>query len=100
MFFELLFSKSYVMSGGPLASIVPFTRLFYGAHFSLYYQQRQSVEGATIIESSLSMKQGNPLKGLLFALAHYRTFLETIAQAPNCVFPSLMDDTHICEAYE
>jgi len=41
------------------------------------------------------MMQGDPLRGPLFALAHYRTFLKTIVQAPNCVFQSLMDDTHI-----
>jgi hypothetical protein len=36
-------------------------------------------EGVTIIKSSSSIKQVDPLKGLLFALAHYQTFLETIA---------------------
>jgi hypothetical protein len=41
------------------------------------------------------MKQGDPLGGLLFALAHYQTFLKTITQAPKCVFPSLVDDMHI-----
>jgi len=41
------------------------------------------------------MKQGDPLEGLLFALAHYWAFLETIVWAPNYVFPSLVDDTHI-----
>ncbi len=57
MFLELLFLKSYyVMSGGPLVSIVPFTMLFYGAHFSFYYQHGRPMERATIIESSLSMK--------------------------------------------
>jgi hypothetical protein len=36
------------------------------------------MEGVTIVESSSSMKQGDPLKGLLF-VAHYQTFLKTIA---------------------
>jgi hypothetical protein len=36
-----------------------------------------------------------PLKGHLFALAHYWTLLKTIVQAFNCVFQSLMDNTHI-----
>jgi len=44
------------------------------------------VEGVTIIESSLGMKQGDPLGGHLFILAHYGTLLQTIMQAPNCVF--------------
>jgi hypothetical protein len=53
------------------------------------------VEGITIIESSSNKKQGDPLKGPLFTLAHYPTFLQTIAQAPSYVFPSLVDNTHI-----
>ncbi len=80
---------------GTLANIVPFTRFFYDVHPSLYYQHGQNVEGVTIIESSSSTKQGDPLGGPLFVLAHYRTFLETITQAPNYIFPSLTDDTHI-----
>jgi hypothetical protein len=35
------------------------------------------------------MKQGDPLGGPLFALAHYWTPLKTIVEAPNYVFPSL-----------
>jgi hypothetical protein len=53
------------------------------------------VEGVTIIESSLGMRQNDPLKSHLFALAHYQILLKTIAWAPNYVFPSVMDDTHI-----
>ncbi len=37
---------------GPLMSIVPFTMLFCGAHFSLYYQHGQHEKMVTIIESS------------------------------------------------
>jgi hypothetical protein len=53
------------------------------------------MEGIIIIESSLGTRQGDPLRGLLFTLAHYWTFLKTIVWAPNCVFPSLTDDFHI-----
>ncbi len=53
------------------------------------------MEGVTIIESTLGMKQGDPLRGPLFVLAHYRTFLNTITWALSYVFPSLTDDTHI-----
>jgi hypothetical protein len=53
------------------------------------------VEGVTIIESFLGTRQGGLLGGPLFVSAHYRTFLETVACAPNCIFPSLIDDTHI-----
>ncbi len=41
------------------------------------------------------MRHGDPLRGFLFALAHYQALLKTIAQAPSYVFPSLMDNTHV-----
>jgi len=69
-------------------NIVLFTKSFYGAHYSFYHQHEQHKKGIIIIESSSGMKQGDPLNGLLFALAHYQTFLKTIAQTFNCVFPS------------
>jgi hypothetical protein len=51
--------------------------------------------GVSILESSLGMKQGYPLRGPLFALPHYRALLKTIMRALSCVFPSLTDNTHI-----
>jgi hypothetical protein len=42
--------------GGPLASIVPFTKLFYVVCSSFYYQHGQHEEGVTNIESFLGMK--------------------------------------------
>jgi hypothetical protein len=65
------------------------------AHYFLYYQHGRHVEGINIIESSSGMRQGDALGGPLFSLAHYQTLLKTIAWAPNYVFPSLMDNTHI-----
>ncbi len=55
------------------------------------------MEGVTIVESSLGMRQGDPLGGPLFVLAHYWALLKTIVQALNYVFPSQMDNTHIME---
>jgi hypothetical protein len=63
--------------------------LFYGVHSYLYYQHGEHEKRITIIQSFLSTKQGDPLRGFLFALAHYQTFFKTIAQAPNCDFSSL-----------
>jgi hypothetical protein len=53
------------------------------------------VEGVTVIELFLGMKQGDPLGSPLFILAHYQVFLKTIMRTPNYVVPSLVDETHI-----
>jgi hypothetical protein len=55
-FLELLFVNNYVMLGRPLMNFIFFTKLFYGVHSSLYYQDGQHVEGVNIIESSSSTK--------------------------------------------
>jgi hypothetical protein len=41
------------------------------------------------------MKQSDPLRGTIFALAHYRTLLETFVRTFSCVFLSLANNTHI-----
>jgi hypothetical protein len=47
-FFELLL-KYPQDAREPLANIVPFTKLFYGARFSLYYQHGQHEEGSPLL---------------------------------------------------
>jgi hypothetical protein len=42
---------------GFLANIVPFTMLFYGVHFFIYFQHGQYEEGVIIIESFSSTRQ-------------------------------------------
>jgi hypothetical protein len=36
--FQVIIFRELRDAEGPLASIIPFTMLFYGAHYSLYYQ--------------------------------------------------------------
>jgi hypothetical protein len=52
VFLEFIILKKLCDVGGPLANIVPFNKLFYGVHFSLYYQHGQHVERVIVIESS------------------------------------------------
>ncbi len=48
--FRVFIFKELCEVKDPLVSIVPFTRLFYGVHSSLYYQHGWRVEGVIIIE--------------------------------------------------
>jgi len=79
---------------GAFNELCPFYHVLWCTFF-FYYQDDQHVEGVTIIKSSSGTKQGDSLKGHLFALAYYWILLKTIAWAPNCVFPSLANNTHI-----
>jgi hypothetical protein len=51
--------------------------------------------GSPLLSHLHAQGRVTPLGGPLFALAHYQTLLKTIARAPNCVFLSLTNDTHI-----
>jgi hypothetical protein len=95
MFLELLFLENYEMLGDLwwalsllLGCVLVFIPLFTTSMGNMS-------KGFTIIESSSGMRQGDPLHGPLFALAHYWTLLKTIAWTPNYGFPFLMDDTII-----
>jgi hypothetical protein len=54
--FQIVIFKELCDVERPLANIVPFTMLFYGTHFPIYYQHKQHVEGVIIIESSSSTR--------------------------------------------
>jgi hypothetical protein len=54
-----LFFRKLQGVGGPLANIIPSTKLFYDAYFSLYFQHGQHEKGVTIIESSSNTRQGD-----------------------------------------
>ncbi len=55
IFWTIMF-KELCDAEGPLMNIVPFTMLFYGAHYYLYYQHGRHVEGVTNIEPSSGTK--------------------------------------------
>jgi len=60
--FRVVILKKFCDVGEPLASIIPFIKLFYGVHFFLFYQHGQHVKKVNIIEPSSGTKQGDPPK--------------------------------------
>ncbi len=44
---------------------------------------------------SIGTYQGDPLGGPFFALIHFRAFHNLTALFPSCLFPSIVDYTHI-----
>jgi len=54
--FQIVIFKELCDAKGPLASIIPFTGLFYGVHSFIHLQHGWHVEGVIIIESSSGMR--------------------------------------------
>ncbi len=71
----MLFLQSFEMPKDFWQALSPFTMLFFNVHYSFHEQHEQHKEGVTIIESSLGARQGDPLRGPLFAIVCYWTFL-------------------------
>jgi len=49
----------------------------------------------TITSSQSDTQQGEPLGGMLFTLIHFRIFRHIATTHLTCVFPLLVNDTHI-----
>jgi hypothetical protein len=79
MFFKLLFLESCVMFEGLWGTLSPLLGCCMMFIFFLL-PAWATCGGVTIIESYSCTRQGDPLGGPLFILAHYRVFLQTIAR--------------------
>jgi hypothetical protein len=92
---SLLFLKSYEMSWDFWQTLSLLPCCFMVFIFLFTSNMGNMKRGSSLLSHFQAQGKGDPLGGPLFSLAHYRTFLKIITQAPKCVFPSLVDDTHI-----
>jgi hypothetical protein len=77
---------------------INFSRLFVSfthTHPPLYFSEASRHGDLIVVSSKFGTRQGDPLGGVLFALAHICTFHPTATAHPICVFPSLENDMHI-----
>ncbi len=61
----------------------------------MYFFQASQHEHLIVISLKLSTQWGDPLGGILFALAHLHVLRHIVTTRPSCVFLSLTNDTHI-----
>ena len=69
----------FELVGGPLAQVMPFVRCFYGGSFLLFYRAGGDDLGLHVLASASSTRQGDPLGGGLFAVAHLQALRATAA---------------------
>jgi hypothetical protein len=48
-----------------------------------------------IISFAMGTHQGDPLRGALFVLIHFKALCFIVNHFPFCLFPSIVDDIHI-----
>ncbi|KAL2608814.1 hypothetical protein R1flu_027387 [Riccia fluitans] len=91
---EALFCDLHAATGS-LDQLFLFVRSFYGHRSPLYFSHCSCEDEVTLFSSESSTRQGDPLDGALFALAHLRALRSMTSEHPLCLFPCLADDTHI-----
>ncbi len=61
----------------------------------MVYNHHNCEGDVIVIPSIMGTHQGDPLGGALFALAHFRALHSIANHFPSCLFPSIVNDTHM-----
>jgi hypothetical protein len=81
--------------GGDIIQLIPFVHAFYAFESPLFYSHHNRGYDVTIIPFAMETHQGDPLRGALFILAHFRALHSTASHFPSCLFPSITNDIHM-----
>jgi len=74
---------------------IPFVHAFYAFEFLLFYNHHNPEGDVTIIPSTAGTRQGDPLRGALFVLTHFKALHSITSHFLFCLFPSIAGDIHI-----
>ena len=90
------FFEALLAGGEEFRSILPFVRSMYGAPSDLWFRL-EGPGGPSVrkLSSTTGTRQGDPLGGPLFALAHHGALQATQDEHPGVFLPSIADDTYI-----
>jgi hypothetical protein len=78
-----------------IIQLTPFVRAFNAFESPLFYNHRNREGDVTIIPSTIGIRQGDHFGGALFVLAHFTALHSIASHFPSCLFPSIIDDSHI-----
>jgi hypothetical protein len=80
---------------GDIIQLMPFVYAFYAFEYPLFYNHHNHEGDVTIILFAMGIHQGDPLGRAQFALANFKVLRSIANHFPSCLFPSIIDDTHI-----
>jgi len=90
----VIFEELCATNGG-IIQIIPFVCTFYAFEFPLFYNHYNREGDVIVIPYAMGPHQGDPLGRALFILAHLKALHYIVSCFPSCLFPSIIDDTHI-----
>ncbi len=94
---RVIFQELCVASGG-IMQLIPFIRAFYAFYafeYLLFYNHHNHEGDVIVIPFAMGICLNNPLEWALYALTHFRVLNFIANHFPSCLFPSIIDDTHI-----
>jgi hypothetical protein len=91
---RVIFQKLRVVSGDNI-QLIPFVRAFYAFESHLFYSHHNHENDVTIIPFAMGTCQGDPWGRALFALTHFKVLPSIANHFLSCLFPSIVNDTHI-----
>ncbi len=91
---KVIFQEFHVI-GGDIIQLIPFICAFYAFESFMFYSHCNCKGDVTIIPSTMGTHQGDLLRRALFDLTHFRALHSIVNHFPSCLFPSIIDDTHI-----
>jgi len=90
----ILFQELHA-AGGDIVQLIAFVCAFYVFKSHLFYGHCNCEGDVIIIPSTMGTRQGDLGGGELFALAHFNVLRSITNHFPSCLFPSIVNDTHI-----
>ena len=80
-------------AGPAMRLLLPYVRMQYGQPGHLWY--KDGPRSVHLIRSCTGTRQGDPLAGALFALAHLQALKAVRAAHPECYIPTIADDSYL-----
>jgi hypothetical protein len=78
-----------------IIQFIPFICAFYAFEFPLFNSDHNHEGDIMVIPSTMGTHEGNPLGGVLFALAHFRVQCFIVNYFSSYLFPCVANDMHI-----
>jgi hypothetical protein len=82
-------------TGGDIIQLIPFVHASYAFESPLFYSHHNHEGDVTIIPSAMGTHESDPLGGATITLTHFRALRSITSYFPSCLFPSIVNDTHI-----
>ncbi len=81
--------------GEDIMQLIIFVCVFYAFDFPMFYSHHNRESNVIVIPFTMGTYQNDPLGRALFTLTHFKALHFIASHFLSCLFPSIVDDSHI-----